>query len=68
MAKLLLLSILIRFFWQSYSRLMRVSSEAEKEEWMEKLKERATGSLADRRKLSVAAVTGENSKVCNYMR
>ena len=44
---------------------MRVSSEAEKDEWMEKLKERATGSLANRRKQSAAAVgaTGENSKV-----
>ena len=41
--------------------MMRVSSEAEKEEWMEKLKERATGSLTNRRKLSAAA--GENSKV-----
>ena len=29
---------------------MRVSSETEKREWMEKLKERATGSLANRRR------------------
>ena len=44
---------------------MRVSSKAEKNEWMEKLKERATGSLANRRKQSAAAVgaTGETSKV-----
>lgn len=43
---------------------MRVSSESEKKEWMERLKERATGSLANRRKMSATPATGgDSSKV-----
>ena len=40
---------------------MRVSSESEKKEWMETLKERATGSLANRRKMSATPATGGDS-------
>ena len=43
---------------------MRVSSESEKKEWMEMLKERATGSLANRRRISATPATGgDSSKV-----
>ena len=40
---------------------MRVSSESEKKEWMETLEERATGSLANRRKMSATPATGGDS-------
>ena len=47
---------------------MRVSSESEKKEWMEKLKERATGSLTNRRKMSATPATGgDSSRVCHTL-
>ena len=43
---------------------MRVSSESEKEEWVKKLKERATGSLTNKRRLSAATA---REKVRTYV-